>query len=255
MMQAEVRQLSNPQLAAFDHDYVTDQGFAAIQEHLESEFGDRPFDVLDVGGGAGFFVDRLLKRYPNMSATVLDNSALLLDQNVAHPRKRTLMGSGTDLLAAVGDQRFDVVFFNFALHHFVVRRYADTRELQRVALRQATQILSERGRVCVSEIAYEGAVYHNLPSRIAFEVTASQRLAKLTKRLGANTAGCGICFLSSSAWRREFARAGLTVAAEDWEPMRRFKLLSRLRLAAIAARRVANVHYWLERSSTHAVRV
>lgn len=249
MMQAEVRQLSDPQLAAFDHDYVTDDGFASIQAHLDREFGSRTFDVLDVGGGAGFFVDRLLKRYPGMSATVLDNSALLLDQNSQHPRKRTLMGSGTDLLTAVGSQRFEVVFFNFALHHFVVRGYADTRELQRAALRQASRILSGSGRICVSEIAYEGAVYHNLPSRIAFEITASRRLAKLTKKLGANTAGCGICFLSANAWRKEFERAGLTVAAEDWEPMRRFTFLSRLRLAAISARRVANVHYWLERSS------
>lgn len=254
MMQMEVRQLSDPQLAAFDHDYVTDEGFASIQEHLDGEFGTRTFDVLDVGGGAGFFVDRLLKRYPGMSATVLDNSALLLDQNIVHPRKRTLMGSGTDLLSAVGRQRFDVVFFNFALHHFVVRRYADTRALQRTALRQAAQILSERGRVCVSEIAYEGAFYHNLPSRIAFGITANRSFAKLTKKLGANTAGCGICFLSSSAWRQEFERAGFAVAAEDWEPMRRFKLLSRLRLAAISARRVANVHYWLQRSPERDVR-
>jgi ubiquinone/menaquinone biosynthesis C-methylase UbiE len=243
-MTAAVKKLDDSALATFDHDYVTDAAFEAIAAQIRRDFPTGEFTFIDVGGGKGFFSDRVLAEFPASRGVVLDNADLLLDENLPHPRKRPVLGSATDLRAIFPSESFDLAFFNFALHHFVGTSYADTRRLQRESLRQASLMLTPAGRISVSEITYNGALIDNLPSHVVYRLTASKALAPLVGRLGANTAGTGVCFMSAKQWTREFDDLGYA-AAVTREPSPRRTLRQRLRLAAVSAGNVANAHFWL----------
>jgi ubiquinone/menaquinone biosynthesis C-methylase UbiE len=244
MTTGTVKKLGDTALATFDHDYVSDAVFAAIAAQIRRDFPDGRFSFIDVGGGKGFFSDRVLAEFEHATGVVLDNADLLLYANAAHPRKRLVLGSATDLRQLFPLERFDVAFFNFALHHFIGTSYADTRRLQRESLRQAGLMLTPAGRISVSEITYNGALVDNLPSHVVYRLTASKALAPLVARLGANTAGTGVCFMSAKTWTREFDRLGYATT-ETREPAPPRTLRYRLRLAAVSARNVSNAHFWL----------
>ena len=57
------------------------------------------------------------------------------------------------------------------------------------------------------------SILDGLPGRLIFHATASRAFAPVARRLGANTAGCGVCFLSRRQWEEEGRRAGLRVAS------------------------------------------
>ena len=243
-MATQLRTLSDFQAATFDHDYVTDAGFRHIAEQIRSSFSGE-FSFLDVGGGKGFFADHILSEFPQSSGVVVDISRLLLGQNVPHARKRLLLGSGTEL-RTLFHEKFDLVFFNFALHHFVGCSYRSTRNMQRASLLDAASILSPRGRIGVAEITYNGLLAHNAPGFIVYHATASKTLEPLVRRFGANTAGCGVCFLSDKAWRSQFSSCGLAIrGAQPEHSAQRRSLQAQCRLALVGAHRVHNVFYWL----------
>lgn len=209
-LRGEAKSLQAHQLEDFDVEHLCEREWKLVEPAFDARFGQRRFSFLDVGGGNGRFADRLLRRYPGAKATVLDSARMLLAQNVPHPRKRLVLGSA-EHLAVLFHERFDLIAFNWALHHFVTSTYSATRRLQREILRQARALLAPGGAISVFENLYDGSIFDGLPGRLIFHATSSQPLAPLARRLGANTAGCGVCFLSRRQWEQEARRAGLRV--------------------------------------------
>jgi SAM-dependent methyltransferase len=241
-----VRKLADTQVQTFaDNDYVTPELFEGICAAIAGDFPDGRFAFLDVGGGRGFFADRLLQRFPNAHGTVLDNSEILLSMNACDPRKALLLGSATELTKQLKDRNFDVAFFNLSLHHFVSDSYSASRKLQRVALEQVLGVLASRGRIVVTENLFEGFGVDNFPGFLVYVLTSSKLLAPLVRRLGANTAGCGVCFLSAHAWRREFRRIGLQELAFGAQLWRESELRRRICLRFLGVRCVSRAYFWL----------
>jgi len=241
-----VRKLSDTQLQTFaDYDYVTDELFEGILAAIAHDFPDGVFSFLDVGGGRGFFADRLLTHFPNARATVLDNSELLLSMNAPDSRKTLLLASATDVAEHFHDRPFDIVFFNLSLHHFVAGSYAQTRALQRYAMEQVLTVLAPNGRVVVTENLFDGMFADNLPSFLVYTLTSSKVLAPIVKRFGANTAGCGVCFLSTEAWRREFRRLHLRELSFQAQLWRESTLLRRVCLRLLSVRSSSRSFFWL----------
>jgi hypothetical protein len=142
-------------------------------------------------------------------------------------------------------ERFDVIALHWVLHHFVLDTYSATRDLQRRVLASIGSHLTERGRVSVFENLYEGRLVDGLTGRLVFELTASPRLARVVRYLGANTAGCGVCFLSERQWRRSFSDSGLELhRAKRYAPLG----VSRLYQTALLARSIERCHFWLARA-------
>jgi methylase of polypeptide subunit release factors len=82
--------LNEKQNAAFDMEFHSREELATKFLLLEELSEDRPFNVLDLGGGNGIFVDQLLARFPKSSATIVDISSLLLAKNKPSERKRLI---------------------------------------------------------------------------------------------------------------------------------------------------------------------
>ena len=160
------------------------------------------------GGGA---TDMLLDAYPGARGVVLDAAEVLLRENKRHPRKEVLLARAENLDELFGERKFDLVLFNWILHHLVLDSYAKTVELQRTVIAKSRRLLNPGGVISILENLYEGTVVDGVPSRLIFELTKSTMLKPLVSRLGANTAGCGVCFRSRKAWKEDAGRAGLSV--------------------------------------------
>jgi len=204
-----MQRLNEDQLKAFDTEYVNNKRWIPLKRCIDRDFPDGQFSFIDIGGGNGVFADRMLADYPKSSGVVLDNSHLLLSRNQPNTRKRIVF-SDVENLACVDETKYDLIFFNWLLHHLVSRSYTQSRENIDRALRSAMVLLAERGRVSIYENMYNGLVIDSLPSWIVYQLTSAKAIASLVKRR-ANTAGVGVCFLSHSQWCSTIKRVGFRI--------------------------------------------
>lgn len=244
-----IRKLEDQQVEAFDTEYVDDARWQPFSDLIKRDFPDGEFSFLDVGGGNGVFADRLLAEFPKATGTVLDNSEVLLARNVANPRKQTICNSAENV-ATLG-HKYDLICINWVLHHLVGNSYRESRLNQLATLKALRGLLTERGRVSIYENNYLGWLFKDLPGRMIFELTSSRLLAPIVGKMGANTAGVGVCFLSKRQWVDTVSKAGYQllefVEPDNWPWPLRFEWKLALHLKNI---RVG--HYWLARGHTPA---
>jgi Methyltransferase domain len=202
-----MKQLEDSQLETFDLEHVNDRLWEIIKEQIDKDFPNGDFNFLDVGGGNGVFADRLLDYYPNSKGTVLDNAQVLLDKNQINPRKIIICDSVENLDSI--ENKYDLICFNWLLHHLVGNSYSETRKNMSTAINAVIPLLTSRGRVSIFENMYDGLVIDGLPSRIIFTLTSGKAIAGVIKKMGANTAGVGVCFLSQKQWIETIGRTGL----------------------------------------------
>jgi len=248
MTESDLRQLDQDQL-----DYFAEDGHVVYDDQWNEQTGRIPaevasveseFRILDIGGANGRFSDRLLAEYPRARAVVLDNSQHLLDQNVPHERKEVVLGSATEIPRLFPSEKFDFIFINCLLHHLVTPSYRDSRGVIAQVLGDMSGVLATSGRVSIWENIFEGVLWHGLPSRMIFEITSMPAMARLGRKLGANTAGVGVCFLSRKQWEQELARAGMQVRATGWTPMG-LPLYQRIPLGI---GKIGAVHLWCSKA-------
>jgi Methyltransferase domain len=202
-----MKQLEDSQLETFDIEYVNDKRWQIVQSQIDKDFPDGDFSFLDVGGGNGMFADRLLDYYPRSRGTVLDNSQLLLDRNKTHPHKKMILDSVENLSKL--SERYDLICFNWLLHHLVGSSYSETRKNISTAIESVIPLLTDDGRVSIFENMYNGLLFDGLPSRVIFTLTSNQTISGAIKKMGANTAGVGVCFLSQKEWMETVGKTSL----------------------------------------------
>jgi SAM-dependent methyltransferase len=243
-----LRTLRDKQVAAFDpSDW--DQGcferwmrIDEIEElltpYIASHSGAR---LLDLGGGTGRFVDILLPRHGSCSAVVGDSSELLLSRNKPHPRKATLLVNAVHLTSVFPPQSCDVIFIHRLLHHLVGDSYGESIQLIRDVLGQCATIIRHDGRLSVIENVWDGRFIDSSASRLLYYATSSHMAASVARRLGANTAGTGVCYLSDRSWKGLFAQVGFRVETEQvFAPLRERWLIQLPTLL----KRGRSMHYW-----------
>jgi len=250
----EMPKLNETQLKYFDTEYVSPEMWRLTERWIANSFPDGRFSFLDVGGGNGAFTDSLLSRFPRATGVLIDNGEALLARNKPHPRKTLLCQSAIEMDRRFSGRSFDLICLNWLLHHLVLRSYIETCRLQARVVAAARDLLSARGRICVFENLYDGMIIDALPSHLIFQLTSSHVLSPIIKRLGANTAGCGVCFRSRTQWEQLFREAKLEmkhVQVYGQHPIGKAKKIAlHIRSAHIAA-------FWLAQpraSSLHSIR-
>lgn len=211
MEHISVKKLEDAQLEAFNVEYVTDRRWEIVKSFLERDFGGRDFRFLDVGGGNGLFADRVLESYPGAVGTIIDSSKLLIEKNTKNDRKELICESVEQIESVLGGRQFDIVFFNWLLHHLVDDSYSGTRANIRSCIDSTSRMLSADGRIAIFENIYDGYLVDGLPSYIIFELTSSRVMTPITRKLGANTAGVGVCFMSRKQWVDVIEQVGLDI--------------------------------------------
>lgn len=214
---AEIIQLAEERVESFATDSTAIHAVApvvnAIRQHVPEK---ESFSLLDVGGGNGTFLDSMLQAMPDATGTLVEMSQGMADKNAPSNRKIVICANFLAWAAATAQssQRFDVIFFNFVLHHFVGKHRDESNCLQAEALQAAKSVLAKDGLIVVYEIHYNGLFHDELPSSLIHALSSSALLSPVVKRFGANTAGYGVCFHSESYWRKLFRENGLNVVNE-----------------------------------------
>jgi SAM-dependent methyltransferase len=231
--------LTERQVEAFDADLMNPRAWATLTERLARDFnGD--FRFLDLGAGNGAIADGILGRFPCSHGTLLELSPEMVRKNRPSPRKTVVQGNALDL-EQFGLGKFDVILCNWLLHHLISPTgYAGTVDNMRSLLRACADSLTDRGRISVFENDYNGII-DSAPSRIIYGLTRSQRFAPLMERMGANTAGTGVCFQSHRQW---LSIMGETCVVLDYTPLDPWPLRFSRRIPLLL-KEVRYAHYWL----------
>jgi hypothetical protein len=241
-----LKQLDDSQLETFDTEYINEARWDIVSRQIERSFPDGNFTFIDVGGGNGQFADRLLAAYPNATGTVLDNAQILLDRNRPNPRKQLINASVSELHQQ-GGQTYDLICFNWLLHHLVSDSYSQTCDNISGTIGEVIPLLSQRGRISIFENMYDGIWVDRLPSRLIFELTSSKKLAKATRKMGANTAGVGVCFLSQRHWCSIIEQHPLIIDAYTNDPSE--WPISLIYRVALHMGNIRVGHFWLKSRS------
>jgi len=103
------------------------------------------------GGGNGTFLDSMLQAMPDATGTLVEMSQGMADKNAPSNRKAVICANFLDWATATAQskQRFDVIFFNFVLHHFVGTHREESMRLQAQALQAAKSVLAKDGLIVV----------------------------------------------------------------------------------------------------------
>jgi len=238
------RVLSDEQLEAFDVDFIDRFKWNRIKDCIGESFPASAFSVLDVGCGNGVFADKIIAEYPESRVTGLDMSEMLLAKNRPHPRKRTILGSAL-VLSDLAEQ-YDLICFNWLLHHLVDDTHAASLANVCLTLSEARNLLTERGRVSVYENMFDGILVDKAPGRIIYALTTIRWLSVLTRLGGANTGGVGVCFQSERQWRENFNRAGLAIESfHRHDAFERTALRNIIQGIVLHLRPMAAAHFWL----------
>jgi ubiquinone/menaquinone biosynthesis C-methylase UbiE len=207
----QIRVLEKSQVESFDTEYVSEEMWSVLKNILNERISitGSSFSFLDIGGGNGKFTDRVLSEFTESNGKLLDNSPYLLSLNTENHRKTTIEANVEDVEVLLESQKFDVIFMNWVLHHFVKGGYLSTLETQVRILGEAKKCLSENGRIIVIENLPEGLFGETICSFIINRVTSSKLIAPIVKKMGGNTAGVGVCFLGQQQWLKQFSLSGL----------------------------------------------
>jgi len=238
--------LSESQALEFGVEYIKEKRWLWIKKLIDQDFQNRPFQVLDVGGGNGVFADKILSAFPNAEVTVLDCSKSLLQKNIPHPRKKLVHESVENLQKIFCDVQFDLIIVNLVLHHLVGKTYKESRNNALQYLMLFKELLSEEGRLFICEHFYNGLLIDSLASRMIYYFTSIKLspLRKLFHKYGANTAGIGVCFQSRKMWQKAIQKAGFHTLAYNEDPP---YSLSFARYAALHIRSNTRGFFWLKR--------
>lgn len=227
-----MRKLPESQTQAFDIEYIKGKRWLWIKELIDRDFQKRPFRVLDVGGGNGALADKILFTFPNAEVTILDYSEDLLRKNVKHPRKQLIFDSAENLGKVFRGQKFDLITLNLVLHHLVGSTYQESKNNAIKTLELSNDLLPEDGRLFICEHFYSGLVFDSLASRMIYGLTSVTwpLFIRLFRRMGANTAGTGVCFQSCKAWKRELQNTGFHVITYDEDAPRQVSIVRHIAL-------------------------
>ncbi len=206
--------LNEEQNRAFDAEFHSREELEAKFLLLERLNGDKPFHILDLGGGNGVFADQFLSHFSGSFATIVDVSASLLAKNRPSDQKELILGAIEHIPGLLAGRTFDYIAVNWVFHHLVGNSYRACWENCLHTLMQCKKLLKPNGMLLVTENMFDGYLRSNLPSHVIYAITATRWpwWVRFAKRFF-NTAGVGVCFQSQRAWQQMFDQAGFDVVA------------------------------------------
>jgi len=197
--------------------------------------------LLDLGGGPGRFADALLVRHPLCQVVVADSSELLLSRNQPHPQKSVLSVDALRLTESFRPHSFEVIFLRRLLHHLVGDSYTETVRLIQEVLCQCAAVLKPDGRLSIIENIWNGRFSDGLSGRLLYYATSSRLFAPVARRMGSNTAGTGVCYVSDRLLTCLLKHAGFCVEVAQVFGNLRFPWYVRYPMLLKSSR---SVHYW-----------
>lgn len=211
----------------YDVKFVTD---------LLISLGKKNLVGLDVGGGIGKFASVVAENIGGCKIVVVDNSDLVKGSFIKSKHCSIIEKNWFEYDPEI---KFDFVIFKTVLHHFVENSDKKTRSAQVLGLLKAAKVLKDDGVLIIEENFYESSMgFEDLSGRLIYEITKLTSIEKITRKLGANTAGEGVRFRSMMAWTKIFEETGfkiekVTKVEWDWQAWQKIPLMGKERFQAV----------------------
>lgn len=202
-------------------------------EELSGYMANRngPIRILDIGGGAGRFGVALKELFPyEFEIHVVDNT-----RYESWDELKSIINfhekSAFEIQDMFETKYFDFIFAHHFFHHIVQGSYQKTTSGFFKLIQQIKHVLKEDGKLCIIDHFYDGILFHCATSRIIFKLTSSTNplIVRICKKMRAQSAGIGVCYLTSSLWKNLLASAGFKVIYYYSKP-KKMRLLRRIAL-------------------------
>lgn len=170
--------------------------------------------ILDIGGASGHYAVELYNYLAGRKRkiTVLDSAKY--DTWEKYSTEIEFIEESADNIEKLfSENTFDIVFANRVFHHFVRGTWKETMKGIRETTREIYKVLNKDGWFCITDHFYNGMAYDKSSSRIIYGLTSCSLpvIVKVCKRLGAESAGVGVCFLSQKTWINYLEDAGFKI--------------------------------------------
>ena len=203
--------LSQDQITAFYHDLFVENQVEDFVALLGSSINPSLDNIVDIGGGCGFFAKSLDNRI-NVKVRVIDSDI----QSIDFCKQEGILASYGDALnptIVVGNE--SIVCFNLILHHLIGSSEHETCKMQGHALSVWHPTVSA---IYINEYIYESFIINNFSGWLIYQITSNSVLsslgrfvAQLIPSLKANTFGVGVRFRSHAEWCQMFKTLGFEV--------------------------------------------
>lgn len=159
--------------------------------------------ILDIGGASGHFALSLKEYFGNgnCEVTVIDNT--VFETWDALSNKVTCIKTSADSINEIfSENTFDIIFANRVFHHFVRGSWKSTVEGINSIIGKIYKILKNDGRLCITEHFFNGLLFDKMSSKIIYKLSSCifKPIVTLCKKIGVESAGIGVCFLSYTMW-------------------------------------------------------
>lgn len=233
MSEATQRILDTRQIEAFHHDeFVTSQAKDFL-DMVPPIFQDVE-NIVDIGGGCGYFAEALQKS-SDMKVRVVD----LDPASVALCAQRGVQASVGDAISPDTNGNEEVICFNLILHHLVSDSEKKTERLQSRALEYWR---NDTKAIFINEYIYY-SYFYNASGKIIYLITSSKSLSfiagligKIIPSLRANTLGVGVRFRSHDEWLKMFDSLGFKIISYRRGPEETVSLARRMLMIASCRR-------------------
>ena len=189
--------------------------FMIYKEYLKKIIYKNELKIIDLGGGSGCFANdvKLFFDRKNIKTdiTVIDYCEYIEWKNFKNINfvKRSIF----DELDHIKNESIDIIFINDVLHHLVYDSYKKSRIAQRKLFRLVFAKLKKGGYFFIGERCCQNPIIKDFSSPIIYYLTSSKRklIRRMSKKIGANSAGVGVCFLSSKLWCKIANQSGFII--------------------------------------------
>lgn len=191
--------------------------FDSYEKYLARFSDKKNLKILDIGGASGHFA-LLLKQYfseNGVEVYVLDTMQYSTwAKEELGDKIHFICDSAENLSKLFSENTFDIIFANRVFHHLVDKTWAKTLRGVERCMNAIQQILKEDGLLCIMELFYNGMVFDSSTSFLIYSLTSIKNPAfsGIVKKLGAATAGIGVCFQSEKMWLRLLDKCGFQIA-------------------------------------------
>lgn len=208
-MDTIVQSVKTHRSSSYDIEYIGHELFNRLSKQLDMLFPTRhPFHLLDVGGGSGLYADKVLDKYPSANVTIVEPDKNLLGLNRPHHNKQLCCSRFEKYTF---EQKYDIIQFNWVLHHVVANTYYETTLLQQQALQSAHQHLNDQGMVVIFENFHEGILVNNMINECFGHGDETSDLDPSIRHLISSPPYTSVCFHNRSTWHDMLLNAGFDI--------------------------------------------
>lgn len=205
---------------------ISERLFSKYNDVLQKHRGKDTLKILDIGGASGYFALKLKEYYcdTDCDVTVID-STVFETWSEFSGRINCIETSVDDIDKIFSENTFDIIFANRVFHHFVRKNWKQTVEGIDEIIKKIHKILKKNGTICITEHFFDGLFVDGLSSRIVYALSSNKckAIIALCKKIGVESAGVGVCFLSKKTWIKKLTDNKFEIEKIDESKKERLK--------------------------------